>query len=180
MNKEYEYFAEFFNDPTQYNNHDFHELMREWVEYMNEHAGEFNYLEDEEWRERRETILDDIERRVELREEFDELTTFFAADAPDDDYKRLEMQFRYVRFLKNNQFDFGFADELIAAAEKDLSTLARMIDECRILEKRAEAARLQKMKSVAQLDNVLAKYYEKTGKQIVLPAYAFKRKPKGN
>ena len=180
MNRDYEYFTEFFKDPTQFNNFDFHEIMREWIEHMQEHAGEFNYLEDEEWRERRERIIEDIGRRVDIREEFDELIEISELNAPVSDADKITIQERWVNFLKNNQFDYEFTDEQIAAADAELKELKRLCEECRIFEERAKIARLEEQKALANLDEALVKYYERTGKRIVLPAHTFKKKPQGN
>ena len=180
MSKDYEYFADFFKNPASFNNFEFHEKLGEWIEYMKEHAGEFNYLEDEEWRERRERVIEDIGRREVIREEFEDLTaTLEAHQKYGDDEKIINLEL-WLAFMKNYRFEYGFTNEQIAETEAQLDKFICSVEAVRVTQEKARIAEIEEREAVAELDEALAVHYEKTGKIPVITTLKSRKKPTGN
>ncbi len=180
MNKEYEYFARFFTVPESYHNQDFQRIMREWVDYMDAHAGEFNYLEDEDWRERRELIIAEIDRREDMRDEYEEITAAIESPEVTSNEERIHNLSCWLEFIKKYQFEYQFTDEDIHGTEKRLVIFKQAVEEARVLDERARFARLEQQKHLAALADALVEHYEKTGKHPILPVFPAKKKPRGN
>jgi ribosomal protein L17 len=180
MNKDYEYFKEFLDNPAPYSNNEFHSKLRDWAEYIKARADEFNYLEDDEWKEIRERIIEEIGRREDIRAEFEELDWLLETIEKFGSTARIKVYNRWLSFMKNNQLEYDFTDEQIAELEASLESLIHAERRCEITGQKVLMAKINYRKSIEKLDDDLAEYYEKTGKTPVLTSLPLKKKIKGN
>lgn len=183
MAKDLEYFKEFLDNPGAYKVKEFYDYVHEWGDYITAHKDEFNYLEDEEWREIKERVLEALIIHEDLREEFEDLNERLKAiDELETDAEKIEFYKEWLAFVKTHQADYDFAEEDIAEAEELLGKLIIDVLDAEILEERLKRHKTSHQKSLAQLDDSLAEQYERTGKRAVLTALQFKfsKRLKGN
>lgn len=183
MKRDLEYFKEFLADPGSYRVREFYQWIREWIGYVKEHSDEFNYLEDEEWREVRERVLEALEIKEDMRDEFEELQERLdSVDETWSDNDRLEIYREWLEFMKRNQDEYYFTDDQIEDSENCLNKLVLSVLDCEIAEERLKGSRARHQKSLAEMDDWLAGHYERTGHRIVLTSlsYKYRKRLKGN
>ncbi len=183
MAKELEYFKDFLENPGSYKVKEFYDYVREWVKYITDHKDEFNYLEDEEWREIKERVLEAFDIKEDLRDEFEDMQERLdAADELETDTEKIEVYKEWLAFMKRNQAEYDFADEDIAEYEKQLGKLIIDVLDAEIIQERLKRHKTKYEKSLEKLDNILAEQYRRTGKRAVLTALQFKfsKRLKGN
>ena len=181
MDKDLEYFKDFLANPASYKCKEFYSIIREWAAYTIAHKDEFNYLEDEEWREIRERVLAALEIKEDLRDEFEDLEAKLdlvrnrTADAD-----KISVYKEWLEFMKRNQSEYDFTDEAIASSEASLNKLILSIMDCEIVEERLKGSKMRYKQSIRDLDDSMFEHYKRTGKRPVLSALQFKNRNKGN
>lgn len=183
MKRDLEYFKEFLDNPKAYNVKDFHDWLREWGKYIKEHEDEFNYLEDEEWREIRERVIEAIDIQVDLRDEFDEIEEKLDSIREcEADAEKIAIYKEWQAFMKKYQWEYQFTDEMIAESEARLDKLIRSIEKEEIAKENLKKSRAEYQKSLDDMDDSLFEHYKRTGKRPVLSALQFKfsNRLKGN
>lgn len=180
MSKDLKYFKKFLENPTSYNNREFNEFVKHWVDYITEHKDEFDYLNDDDWEEVRERLIEEIDCREDAREDLDEINEQFQVCKNKSYKERIELHQKWIAFMKRNQFNYEFSDEDIAEEEKNLENSIRADREVTVAEENLRISKIESRKSLAKLDDKLAEYYESTGKIPVLNALQFKKKFDGN
>lgn len=178
--KNLQYFKDFHADPKPYINKVFYEFIHEWIKYIKAHEKDFNYLEDDEWKEIRERLLEELDRREDLKDEFFELEEEIQAARDDDREYFLELQKKFVQFMKDNQFEFDFSDEQISEIQDHLESAIRAGEECKIAEEKLAKSKIVYEDSIADLDDSLFEHYQRTGKRPVLTSLRSKKKFTGN
>jgi hypothetical protein len=184
MSYDLEYFTEFLNDPSVPDIADFYDMVNKWGTYISEHKGEFDYLADDEWKEIRERLIAEFKKREIIKREIDaewEKTCAVldkADELPDKEVlKALEEQ---LFIIKTYQRLYRFTDEDIRLLEIDIENYSRHIRNTEIAEMNVRLMEVALQKSVADLDETLAKYQERTGKTPVLPVFRQINDKKGN
>ena len=183
MAKELEYFKDFLENPSSYKVKEFYEFIHEWIDYIKAHADEFNYLEDEEWREIKDRVLEALEEKEDLREEFEELEERLdSVEELEIDADRIAVYKEWQAFMEKYQDEYGFTDEQIAESEAHLNELILKVLDYEVAEERLKGSSMRYRKSLEKLDNTLAEHYERTGKRLVVTALQFKfsKRLKGN
>ncbi len=181
MSKDLEYFKDFLANPGSYKVKEFYETLHEWAEYIKAHKGDFNYIEDEEWREIRERVNDAFQKKEKLKAEFDELTSKLELmENSGDDPNKITVYTDWVEFMKRNQVEYDFPDETIALMELLLNTFIVSARDCEVAEEQAKESKIRYEKSLEQLDDTLFEHYERTGKRPVISALRHSKKNKGN
>ena len=181
MSKDLEYFKDFLENPASFKVREFYSIIREWAEYTIAHKDEFNYLEDEEWREIRERVLAALEIKEDLKEEFEDLESKLdlvknlVADA-----EKISVYKEWLEFIKRNQAEYDFSDETITSSEAGLNKLIISVLDCEIAEERLKGSKMKYAKSIRDLDDSMVEHYQRTGKRPVLSALQFKKRNRGN
>jgi hypothetical protein len=170
-----DYFDDFFADPASLKVREFYEYVHEWLAYLKEHEGEFNYLEDEEWRERKDRVLAVLTEQEDLREEFEDLQDWLeSAHESKNDQSLIAANKEWLAFMKRNQTNYGFTDEDIAEGERRLQELIISVFECEAAHERLKRSEKNLRKSIEKLDEGLSEHYRRTGKRLVMTSLAFK------
>lgn len=181
MSRNLEYFTKFLANPASFRNKAFYKMVHLWADYIRAHQGEFNYLEDDEWKETRERLIADFNRREAIRAEFDNLDAEIeAASESDDDARSISAQQRWLEFMKKYRFEYNFTKKQIAEGERLVN---KYIESARAADIAAENLRISTIKlneATANLDDALAEHYERTGKMPVLTALHANKKHNGN
>lgn len=181
MEKEFEYFKDFLEDPGSYNVREFFEWVHEWAQYLTTHKDEFNYLEDEEWREIRERLIAAFEVKEDLRLEFEDLSERLEAfDENTSDQDRIDLYRDWLEFMKRNQAEYEFTDEQIAGSEIVLNNFKQSVRKSEIAEENLRKSTIELQKSIDELDEALFEHYERTGKRPILTSLHAKKKISGN
>ena len=169
MAKELEYFKEFLENPSSDKVKEFYEFIHEWIEYINAHAGEFNYLEDEEWREIKDRVLEALEEKEDMREEFEELEEKLdSVRELETDAEKIAVYKEWLAFMKRNQDEYRFTDEQISESERKLNELILKILDSEAAHERLKRSQREYQESVAEVDEALTEHYVRTGKRLVL------------
>ena len=166
--KDFEYFRDFLENPETYKTFDFYKYANEWAEYVMAHAAEFNYFEDDNWKEIRDRILLEFGKREEVRSEIEEIETgLVRADQVGDDNLYLQLSVELHDLIKKHQYNLNFSDEALAKMEKKLETCrrARYTEYNNTQEKNVEST-METGNSVEDLDDTLAAHFERTGKRM--------------
>ncbi len=181
MSKDLEYFKDFLANPESFKSNDFYQKLKEWIEYITEHEDEFNYLEDEEWRELRERIIAAYNVKEELQKEFKKLESALnTALAHHNDRSSIIVYEEWLAFLKKNQAEYNISDEGIISVEEKLNKVITSIINCEIADERLKESKIKEQKSLEKLSNTLFESYERTGKRPIMSALQFKKRNKGN
>lgn len=178
--KEFNIYHEFFEKPESFNNREFYDWVKKWGTYLSEYKDEFKYLEDDDWAEIRDRLLNELYRREDLNDEFDALREELEAGMDDYSDERIDFYRRWVEFMKRNRFEFDFSDELVNEAELKLDKLNRKLDEQIFARAKLERLKIELDEDIASLDDKMAEYYERTGIRPVLNALPGKNRIKGN
>jgi regulator of replication initiation timing len=183
MAKELEYFKDFLANPSSYKVKEFYEFIHEWIDYIKAHKDEFNYLEDEEWREIKERVLEALEEKEDMRYEFEELQERLdAVEGSQVDDEKIALYKEWQEFMRRNQDEYGFTDEHIADSQEHLDDLILSVLDCEAAHQRLIRHTRNYQKSLAKLDESLTEFYLRTGRRLVLTSLAFKfnKRLKGN
>ena len=181
MSKDLGYFKDFLANPESYNIRDFYSIICEWAEYTIAHKDEFNYLEDEEWREIRERVLHALEIKEDLKEEFEDLESKLdlvknlTADA-----EKISVYKEWLEFMKKYQFEYDFTDEVIKESERRLNIFINAVVNFEFKEKELKESDIKLQKALEKLDNSIFANYERTGKRPILTSLKSKKGTKGN
>ena len=112
MSRDLEYFTEFLADPSAYSFDEFFRWVREWGRYILDHKDEFNYLEDDEWKEIRERLIAEFEKREDkmdaVDDEWDEIGAMLENAANLSDKEKIELYERQIQFMKDYKSYFKF------------------------------------------------------------------------
>lgn len=185
MSKDLDYFAEFLADPSKYPFDEFHGWVKQWGQYISDHKDEFNYLEDDEWKEIRERVLDalyDSEDQMDaVKEEWEEISKIGENIEKMGDRESIKYLRRRLKFMKDYKNYCGFKDEDIAELEKHTAELIIHVRAAEAARLNLQMSRVNVSRSVAELDEQLVRYYERTGKIPSIPNFEVKiKKHKGN
>lgn len=182
MAKPLEFFDEFFAAPEKMRAQEFYMYVHEWLDYLKEHEGEFNYLEDEEWRERKDRVLAVLTEQQENRYEFEDFEEMLDAIDEYEDDDKIAIYQDWVAFMKKNQWNYNISDEDLADLEVKTKDLIISILDCKVIEERLKRNRAGYQKSLAELDEMLSEYHVRTGRRIVMTALSrkFRKRLKGN
>lgn len=180
MAKDLEYFDEFFAAPESMKAKEFYHYVHEWLAYLKEHEGEFNYLEDEEWTERKDRVLVVLTRQEELREEFEEIEENLEyIEDFETSAEKIAVYKEWLTFLKTNRDNYNISDEDLADIEEKAKGAILTLLDLDIAQERVKGSRARYKKSVVELDESLAAHYLRTGKRPVLTSIRLKQL-KGN
>jgi hypothetical protein len=182
MAKDLEFFDEFFAAPETMRAREFYMYVHEWLDYLKEHEGEFNYLEDEEWRERKDRVLAVLNEQQENRYEFEDLEEQLDSIDEYEDADKIAIYEEWLAFMKKNQWNYDISDKDLAELEVKTKELIISILDCQIAKERLKRSKAKYEKSLAGMDDALAEHYVRTGKRAVLSAlaYKFRKRLKGN
>lgn len=184
MEYELEYFAEFLDDPTKPEINEFFRMIDLWAKFIEAHRDEFNYLEDAEWEEIRERLLDDLYERIDIRDEIRaqwfKINRHCLSLPQNELFKFLELGKIRLDFMKKYPYILQIEQPEIDEAEELVNDLEKRLAEARFADEKLRFMRLHIDQTVAELDESLAKHYEKTGKIPVLPRYPGKKVYRGN
>ena len=184
MSRDLEYFTEFLADPSAVSLGEFYRMAKEWGRYIIDHKGEFDYLADDEWKDIRERLLDEFQIREELKEtveaEWEELCEIIENFPNLDNDEKIEFLKRKLEFMKTYQGFYNFRDEDIAYFEEKIPKYIESARKTEIAEEQTRISKQELDKSIADLDEYLVNYYERTGKIPSVPSYSDKKKHKGN
>jgi len=185
MSKDLDYFAEFLADPSKYEFDELHRWARAWGQYLIDHKDEFNYLEDDEWEEIRERVLDaiyDTEDQMDaVKEEWEEICEIGDKMEKMSDKEAIKYLKRRLKFMKDYQNYCGFTGEDIDALEKHTDEYVKHVRSAETALLNLQMSRINVNKSIAELDEELVRYYERTGKIPSIPNFKIKiKKHDGN
>jgi prefoldin subunit 5 len=183
MAKELEYFNDFFEKPESMKAREFYSYVHEWLAYLKEHEGEFNYLEDEEWRERKDRVLAVLTEQEDLREEFEDIEERLdAIEELETGAEKIALYEEWMAFMRKNQENYDIAEEDLAEMEVKMKKAILAILDLDAAEERLKRSKAKYHKSVANLDETLSEHYVRTGRRLVLSSLAFKmgKRLKGN
>lgn len=181
MSKDLEYFKDFLENPASFKVKEFYETLRDWAEYVATHKDEFNYVEDEDWRETRERLNDAFQKKEMLKAEFEEVTSKLELmENSSDDSNKITVYTNWVEFMKRNQVEYNFSDEAIALVELLLNNFIVSAYNFEVAAEAEKESQIKYEKSLENLDDKLFEHYERTGKRPVLNALQLKNKKKGN
>lgn len=180
MAKDFEYFKDFIANPGNYKTREFYEMLHEWVLYLTAHKDEFNYMEDEEWREIRERVHSVWEIKEDLRDEFNEFQEKFETIKEVDFDERVSIYREWNEFMKTNQDEYQISDADIAEMEEKLENCILSRRKYLNSLEKLRLSKLEHQRSIAELDDNLAEYYTRTGRRAVLSILQFKKRFKGN
>ena len=184
MVHDFEYFADFLANPSAPELNGFFRMVRLWVKYVDAHKDDFNYLEDDEWKEIRERLLAELEIRMAIK---DDLSRQFQGinqeieDLPDGSFEEAIAIFKQrLEFMKTYQDVFDISDEEVCEFERLIEQTVKSLAKVRAAQENARVKKLEHEQSIADLDDEMFKYYERTGKIPMLPVYRDKKHFKGN
>ena len=182
MAKDLEYFDDFFAKPESMKAREFYEYVHEWLEYLKEHEGEFNYLEDEEWRERKDRVLAVLTEQEDLKDEFECIQENLDAIDEFETSEKIEIYEEWLAFMQKNQANYEISDEDLAKAEADIKDAILTTLDIEVIDERLKRHKAKYQKSIANLDETLSEFYVRTGRRLVLTSLAFKmgKRLKGN
>lgn len=179
-----EYFSEFLENPSAPDLNEFFRVLRQWAEYLEAHKHEFNYLADDDWKEIRERLIAELEIRVPLKDdlevEWETLNDEGANIYELSDTAATEFLYRKLDFMKSHQYVFDFGDEDINEFERLVIDYLKSLKEAQIADEKVRSTKLRLDHAIAELDEELVRYYERTGKILVLPIYKDKKAYRGN
>lgn len=183
MAKDLEFFDEFFAAPEKMIAREFYMYVHEWLEYLKEHEGEFNYLEDEEWRDRKDRVLEVLTRQEDLKDEFEEIEERLdTVRELETSAERIAVYKDWFAFLKTNQVNYDISDEDLNEMEEKAKVMILSALDCEVAEERLRGSKARHLKAVKELDDALDEHYRRTGKRPVLTSLSskFRKRLKGN
>jgi hypothetical protein len=184
MSHDFEYFTEFLENPSAPEINEFFRMLRQWAEYLEAHEHEFNYLADDDWKEIRERIIAELEIRVplkdDLEDEWEELNEEGENLYELNSSAATEFLHRKLNFMKTYRYVFDFCEADIDEFERLINDYLKSMQEARIADEKVRFTKLALDTAIAELDEELVKYYERTGKILVLPSYQEKKAHRGN
>ena len=143
--------------------------------YIEDHKDEFNYLADDEWKEVRERLIADFENREDEMDAADEEWAEICEICDDVEklrrWKLIEFLNRKLEFMKKYQHYFKFQDEDIAYLETNIPNFVESVKTAERADLQARLSKIKLDESIAELDEYLAKCYERTGKILSVPSF---------
>lgn len=184
MSKDLDYFTEFLANPAAYEFNEFYQWARKWGQYVLDHKDEFNYLEDDEWKEIRERLLDEFYKREDrmeaVEDEWEELCEIGENLETLGDKEAIKYLKRRLEFIKEYQGFLKFEDKDVTDFEKHITKFVASVRNSETANLWVSLKKINLDKSIAELDDELVKYYERTGKIPTLLNYNVKKKHDGN
>lgn len=183
MEYELDYFTEFLEDPSKVGLSEFYRMVKLWGGYLQAHKGEFNYLEDDEWKEIRERLIAEYQEREEFKEElfaeWDDLLEKSEDDSLSDE-EHLKYMYKNLEFMTVNRDSLGCTDEQLADMKERIKAYEKSIEAEKIAKENLRHAEIAVEKSLDKLENSMFEHLEKTGKTPMIPLYPKKKEHKGN
>ncbi len=184
MDKDLDYFKDFLENPSAPTLAEFYRMLNLWGEYLQAHKDEFNYLEDEEWREIRERLIAEFPLREaekdEVNAEWEYLGEIEADSDNLTDEEVVNLMTRQIDLLKNYQDYFHISDEEIADGEQALANFKDSIESHKIIEEKLRISEEKVNKAAAAWDDKMMEIEQKTGKTFQMPLYVGVKQHKGN
>ena len=184
MDKDLDYFKEFLENPSAVSLWDFYQMLGEWGNYLLEHKGEFNYLEDEEWREIRERLKAEYSIRemdkADLENEWEYLNDLSENPEALTDEEIISVLRRKVALIKAYREYFDFDDEELLEMEKKAENLMKAKKESLIANENLRRSEETLDKSLADMDDLLLNIEKQTGKIPKIQFYQAKKPHNGN
>jgi len=183
MAKELEYFNEFFEKPESMKAREFYSYVHEWLAYLKEHEGEFNYLEDEEWRDRKDRVLAVLTEQEDIKEEFEDIQERLdSIEELETAAEKVDLYQEWLAFMKRNQVNYDISEKDLAEMEADVKAAIIAVLDCEVLDERIKRRKAKYQKSIANIDETLSEFYVRTGRRLVLSSLAFEmgKRLKGN
>jgi len=184
MSDDLEYFTEFLADPSVPDLNEFFRILRRWMVYITEHKDEFNYLLDDEWKEIRERLIGELEIRVdqkdELEYEWEDLIEEILDHDRVDYAEWIELLKRRLEFMKTYNYIFDIPEADIIKAEKEIKNMVMLREAAYRADQAYRFSKLSLDQAIADLDDKLTAYYQRTGKIPIYPVYKEKKVYKGN
>lgn len=182
MSKDLEYFTGFLAEPSAYSFDDFFRMVREWAVYIENHKDEFDYLADDQWKEIRERLIAEFENREDEMEaaddEWDEICEVSVEEL--DGWELVKFLNRKLEFMNKYQHYFKFREEDIAYLETNIPKFIKSLKKAETSDLRVRLSKIELDESIAEFDDHLVNYYERTGKIPIVPSYPDKKKHRGN
>lgn len=184
MDKDLDYFKDFLANPSAVSLWVFYEMLSDWGNYLLEHKGEFNYLEDEEWREIRERLKTEYRIReadkADLEYEWEYLNDLSENPEALTDEEIISVLWRKVALIKAYREYFDFDDEELLDMEKKAENLMKAKKEAHIANENLRRSEEIFDKSLADMDDLLLNIEKKTGKIPKIQFYQAKKPHNGN
>lgn len=177
-----EYFREFLDDPSGCSLAKFYDMTKAWGTYLMEHK-ELNYLTDDRWAEIRERLIEEFEKREEIRLDIEdewEYLTEIDEENPLSDEEFLERSRERIEFMKTHQEYFGFTDEDILRGEEIHKDFAKSYEVHLLAQKKLRRSEFEVENSLAALDDMLAEISEKRGRPFHIHSFKDVKKHNGN
>ncbi|HQU84753.1 MAG TPA: hypothetical protein PKY59_16560 [Pyrinomonadaceae bacterium] len=182
MADDLEYFTEFLNDPAAVSIAKFYDMANAWGTYLVEHK-ELNYLTDDRWKEIRERLIEEFQKReairLDIEDEWEYLTDMSDNDQMSDE-EALERSRERLEFMRMHQEYFGFTDEVLAGAEEHHKQFAESYEAHLIAQKNLRRSEFEVENSLADLDDKLAEISEKRGRPFHIHSLKDVKKHNGN
>lgn len=178
-----EYFREFLDDPSTISLAGFYDMVRAWGTYLTEHR-EINYLTDERWDEIRERLVEEFDKREDIRLEIEEEWEYLnelvdEADSLSDE-ELLEFIRRRITFMQTHQEFYNIPDEDLRHGEKLLRDYEESYQAHLIAQKNLRRSEFEVENSIAALDDKLAEISEKRGRPFHIHSFKSVKKHNGN
>lgn len=178
-----EYFREFLDDPSTISLAGFYDMVRAWGSYLTEHK-EINYLTDERWKEIRERLSEEFDKRedirLEIEEEWEHLNELVDEIDSMSDEESIEFARRRISFMKTHQEFYNIPDEDLRRGEEILKNFEKSYEKYIISQKNLRRSEFEVENSLAALDDKLAEISEKRGRPFHLHSFKSVKKHKGN
>ncbi|CAN5253221.1 hypothetical protein BH10ACI1_BH10ACI1_20810 [soil metagenome] len=184
MDHELEYFTEFLDDPSAPSIAEFYRMARLWCDYLAAHKADFNYLEDDEWKEIRERFIAEMRIREEIKDKIDIEWDEIEEDGENieelGDDEALALIKRKLNFMKLHQDFYQFKEDEIATFEFHANKFEKSLENSKIAEENLRISKIAYEKSLGDLEETLFKVYERTGKIPFIHTYKGAKRYKGN
>lgn len=178
-----EYFREFLDDPSVCSLAEFYDMTKAWGTYLMEHK-ELNYLTDDRWAEIRERLIEEFEKREEIRLDIEDEWEYLnelvdEADSMSDE-EAIEFTRRRVTFMKTHQEFYEIPDEDIRRIEEVLRQFEESYEAHLLAQKKLRRSEFEVENSLAALDDKLAEISEKRGRPFHIHSFKDVKKHNGN
>lgn len=183
MNVYPEYFKEFLDDPSACSLTKFFEMVKAWGNYLTEHQ-ELNYLTDDSWKEIRERLVEEFQKRedirLEIEEEWEYLNELVDEAESMSDEEAIEYARRKFTFMRANQEFYNIPDEDLRHAEEVLRGFEEAYEAHLLAQKKLRRSEFEVENSLAALEEKLVKLSEKRGRPVHIHSFRSVKKHNGN
>lgn len=184
MSRDLDYFTEFLENPSKPSLGEFYRMAKEWGTYLQEHKGDFNYLEDDDWKEIRERFIAEYLVREEEKQDVEDEWACIGimVDRIEElsDLNALALLKRQTAFLEKYRDLYNVTDEMLKDSKAAYKKLEKSMKEAKIAEAKLRISEQNLQQSIADLDDHLVEAEEKTGKKQQMFFYKGKKGYKGN